>query len=344
MSKLLEAIAKLNEEKGGAVGSVLDIPRGHGNIPTGLIELDRHIRGGVPRGKLTQIYGENNCGKSTLVMGIAREAQAQGLNVAYIDPERTFDPEYARAIGIDIDTPGRFVAAAPDDGIDAIDIMEALVDTGEIGLLVLDSVTFMVPRAMLEMDPQKNLPAVQARQNSMMVRRLIGRIANTNTAFVVINHLAGTMQTSQKTGQAIKKPGGGDMLQNASSLKLLLRKKEWPIGPDGKPVTNLNLSTHSETTIRVEKNKIGRQYLDIDARLEFGHGFDRVYDAVSALGSLTDELGKEAVSKLPIYASGSWYYADGRKWNGKEKFIADLHREPELFDAVVRSVRAGFGL
>ncbi len=342
MSKLAEALKKINS-KSSVVGGYHEVPHESGAISTGLIAIDRNFRdGGLPRGRWTQVYGEENAGKSTLLLGMIAKlhedwdsGKVPRGRVLFMNCENAFDEDYARDLGVHVDDPDKFLISAPDDGMDAIDVMEQMVGTGEIDMVVLDSLTFMVPRAMLEQEVDKTKqPATFARQNSLFVRRMTGRLARTNTAMVVINHLVGTMQQDFH-GNVIKNPGGGDMIQRASSVKLRLSKKGRPLGADGKPVSSadINESVASATTVRIEKNKRGRQYLDVDLRLEFENGFDRIFD--------TFETATEAGI---IVANGARYsYAD-TKWHGQQNVLDGLKGNPELFEQVRAATRAHYGL
>lgn len=342
MSKLAEALKKINS-KSSVVGGYHEVPHESGAISTGMIGLDRYFRdGGIPRGRWSMAYGDANAGKSTMVLGMIAQLHAdwdagrvERGRVLFVNTENAFDDEYARAIGVQVDDPDKFLVTAPDDGMNTIDIIEQLVSTGEIDLVVLDSLTFMVPRAMLELEADKTKqPATFARQNSLFVRRLTGKLARTNTAIMVVNHLVGTMEKDYH-GNVIKNPGGGDMIQNACSVKLKLTKKARPLGPDGKPVSSadMNESVASATTVRIEKNKRGRQYVDIDLRLDFQTGFDRIFD--------TFETATEAGI---IVANGARYsYAD-TKWHGQQNVLDGLKGNPELFEQIRVATRAHYGL
>lgn len=155
MSKLQDVMAQLNKKhKGALVGSVAEVPRESGGISFGLTGLDRMFKTrGVPRGRITQIVAEQNAGKSTLAMGaisalhtaVDAGREKRGM-VLFIDTERTFDEDYARQLGVQVDDPAKFLLMRPDDGIEAIDAIEKLIDTGELDLVVLDSITFLIPR------------------------------------------------------------------------------------------------------------------------------------------------------------------------------------------------------
>ena len=337
MSKSLTEAMERMRKKGINVGGAY---RENGAISTGLTGVDRYCEGfGIPRGQITVVISQQNMGKSTFALGVAAQlhadvdaGRAARGRVLFIETEKTYRPNYARSLGVDVDNPDRFIYADPDDGMEAIELIETFVDTGEIDLVILDSITFMVPRAMLEMDPDKNLPAVQARQNSQLVLRLVGRLNRTGTAMLIVNHNNTSFGKTDFHGNPILDDRGGDMLKNATSLKLWLKKANKPLGLDGKPVTDLNDSAAVAVTIRIDKNKTGRQQVQIPARMVFGSGFDAVFD----LFQVALDLG--------IYTkSGAWVYLgtreknDGR-WNGEQKAVDDLREDADLYRKVREAV------
>jgi recombination protein RecA len=342
MPTLAEAMKKINA-KAPVVGGFADVDAPSGAISTGFIGIDRYLRdGGIPRGRWSSVYAPSNSGKSTLALGIIAQmhddwdaGKIKRGRVLFVNTENTFDEEYARAIGVQVDDPDKFLITAPDDGMVCIDIMEQLVSTGEIDLVVLDSVTFMVPRAMLENEVDKTKqPATFARQNALFVRRLTGKLAKTNTAMLVVNHAVGTMK-QDFYGNPINIAGGGEMLRNAMSLILKLNKKDRPIGEDGKGVANkdMNDAVASETTVFIEKNKRGRQFLNIDLRLDFQTGFDKVYDTFVT-----------ATEAEVITMAGARYSYGDHKWHGQNNVLEALRDNPELFNEIRLATRAHYGI
>lgn len=338
MSDKLKAAFEKLSKKGITLGTYIR----NGAISTGLAGVDRFFEGsGIPRGQITVVLAEQNMGKSTFALGVAAALHADVVagrekrgRVLFIDTEKTFRESYARSIGVHVDDPEMWLYADPDDGMDAIEMMEALVDSGEIDLIILDSITFMVPRALLEADPDKNLPAVQARQNSHLVLRLVGRLSRHQTALLIINHNATEFGKTDFHGNAILKDRGGDMLKNATSVKFWLKKAGKPLGVDGKPVADLNDSAAAAVNIRIDKNKTGRQQVQIPARMVYGAGFDRIYD----LFQIALQLG--------IYSKGgSWVYLLGNKdanegrWQGEQAAIDELSEDAGLFERVRALVR-----
>lgn len=334
MSKTL---AKAMDELHKKGISVAGLYRENGTISTGLTGVDRFFEGfGLPRGQITVVISQQNMGKSTFALGVAAQLHAdvdQGKakrgRILFIDTEKTYRPNYARKLGVDVDNPDRFIYADPDDGMEAIELIETLVDTGEIDLVILDSITFMVPRAMLEADVSKSLPAVQARQNSALVLRLVGRLHRTGTAMLIINHNNTSFGKTDFHGNPILDDRGGDMLKNATSVKLWLKKANKPLGLDGKPVTDLNNSAAAAVTIRIDKNKTGRQQVQIPARMIFGEGFDAIYD----LYQVALELGIYTKSGAWVYLLGDKDKNEGR-WNGEQKAVDELAEDAALYERV----------
>lgn len=341
MSKLSEVL-KAARGKGVNIGGYDEMTHEHGGISTGLVGIDRHLEtGGFPRGRISQVLGEQNSGKSNLLLGTMATlhsdwdaGRVERGRVFFINAERGFSAEYAQKLGVQLRDPNKTIHFSPDDGIEALDYIEQVIDTGEIDLVVLDSITGMIPRGLLAMDPDKNLPAVQARQNGMLAQRLIGRLARTNTAFVYVNHMAGGFQ-QDRFGNTIKKARGGDMLQNFTSFTLRTKKTARPVGEDGKPVVEANDSVATMVNIIVDKNKVGRQFQEIPARLEFFSGFDQVYDVVQ------EALTLGILNK----ASGSWVYlgtkeSHSHKWISENAARQGVAEDAELFQQLRRAVLA----
>lgn len=324
MTKLREALAGLNKgRKTSAVGDYREIPVGHGTIPTGLITLDRYIKGGLPRGRFSHLYGHKSAGKSTLALLTARNAQAiePDKAVLYIDTENAIDFEYAAALGVDL-SPDRFLYSAPDDGEDAMLIATKLVATGDVSLLILDSVTGMISEGRLENEPGKGMPAVTARLMSEFCQRLVRVQSKTNTATLILNHLTGTMK-SDFHGNAIETPRGGRAVPNWASVELLIKRANKPLEDGGEAVA-------SETTIALEKNKIGLPYRKTTLPMVFGHGFDPFADA-----------GEAAIDAGLVTVAGAFYTAGRMKFQGRAKFFDYLGRHPELIQNIRGTVIDG---
>jgi len=276
------------------------------------------------------VVAQNNAGKSNLVMQVAatlatnvdKGLEKRGMTI-YCDSENTYDPVYAEILGMNTD-PSRLLVMKPTDGIEWLDAIEQLIKTGEVDLVILDSLTFLTPKAMLEADPGKNLPAVQARQNSMLVLRLTGLIARYNVAMVVVNHLTGTMKQDFH-GNAILEIRGGDMVKNAMSLILWMHKAPSPVDEKGKPVkkADMNGAVGADITIDIYKNKLGRQNYRVPARFIFGSGFDVVYDLVQT-----------AFATGVVEKKGAWCMFGDHKWNGENKMIEALYEDAELREQI----------
>lgn len=285
-------------------------------IPTGILSLDRAIGlPGIPRGRLTHIYGENSSGKTTTALHIIAAAQREGLTAMLYDFEMTYDPAYGAAIGIDNESLiyGR---PHPDTGGEGVlEIILEVLRTGEVDLLVIDSIATIIPAKKLDSDVGRQLPAIQARLITEYVQRLNPVITWTNTALVCINQLTSTMK-ADFYGNPILIPRGGMALQYASSLNLRVTSSKRANEKD-EPETK-------DTKITVDKNKVGKPYLDAELLLKFGVGFDPVTDVISV-----------ATSEGLITKNGAWYdiEIDGKnqRVQGEEKLATLLETNLDVF-------------
>ena len=292
-------------------------------IPTGALSLDIALGiGGVPRGRITEIYGPESAGKSTLAQHIIAESQARGGMAAYIDVEHALDPEYARNCGIDIDN---LLISQPDTGEQALEICEALIRSNALDVVVVDSVAALVPRAEIEGDMGDSLPGLQARLMSQALRKLTGAVSRSNTALIFINQLR------EKIGVVFGNPEttpGGRALKFYSSVRIEVRRVE---------------SLKQGTTIvgnrvraKVVKNKMAAPF----RQAEFDIMFTDTEHGISTLGDILDLSAQfEVVKKLGAFYS----YGDLRLGQGRDAAKSYLREHPELaaeIDARVRE-RAG---
>ena len=298
------------------------------SISTGLVGLDRIIGriGGIPRGKWTHIYGEESVGKSTLTYHIIAQAQSQGLSVFLADIEATFDPEYARALGIDLDALFFIHMGAEDGGEELVDRVERIVRSGSADVVVIDSVGAMVPGKMFENEVGKSMPGRRAALVSEMLARLTGPMARTNTAIVLVNQMTGTMQRDFH-GNELLTPKGGRALRHYSSLNLLIKRKRKPNeDSEGEAVS-------SDVTIRIDKNKVGLPFGVAELKVEFGKGFD----AVSDLTTTALEFGI-------VVKAGAWLNYGEFKAQGAERFVALLRQDtvvlPRLYAETLEACKA----
>lgn len=315
-SKLAALSAKFNKKKGLTTSGfgTDSLYQPQGVIPFGLWGLDRLIRGGVPVGKITQIYGEEQSCKSTLTLTMIANAQRMYARTgsdkvcAFFDAELSFDERYARALGVDTD---RLWVLKPENGDEVIEMALEGIRTGELGLLVIDSIGAMVPGAMLASDIGKSMPAARARLVSDFVRRILPASYFGQTAVVCINHLSSNMK-SDFHGNEILTPEGGKKLQYFSSIKIKTRKV-------AKPLTEGDKAVASEIVVKLEKNKTDAAYREASFIYQFGLGFDAVHDLIEV-----------ATDEGLIVQSGAFYTVAGQKYQGKAKLVAALHEQPDV--------------
>lgn len=286
-------------------------------IPTGVMTLDRALgSGGIPRGRITTLYGPFGGGKSTLAMHVIAEAQKLNDNVAFIDSEYGMDPAYAAAIGVSIhDT---FISQ-PDHGNMAFEIIDRLVNSGQFGLIVVDSATALVPRAELEGDYGDAVVGLQARMFSQAMRKLIGPLGRTGTSLVF------TSQLREKVGVVYGNPEvlpGGRALPFYSSVLIEIRRKGAPDQADGAAFAN-------EVQFKIPKNRVGKPYQTASADIVYGEGFSKT-------GALLDV----AVELEIVQKSGAWFTYEGQQLGqGKAKARDFLASDPMTYDEINKRVR-----
>ena len=293
-------------------------------IPTGALSLDLALGvGGIPRGRITEIYGPESAGKSTLAQHIIAEAQKLGGMTAYIDVEHALDPVYAAACGINVDD---LLISQPDTGEQALEICEALIRSNALDLVVIDSVAALVPRAEIEGDMGDSLPGLQARLMSQALRKLTGAVARSNTALVFINQLR------EKIGVIFGSPEvtpGGRALKFYSSVRIDIRRIE-----SLKQGTNI---IGNRVRCKVVKNKIAAPF----RQAEFDIMFTDEEHGISRTGDILDlSVEHEIVKKLGAYYS----YGDLRLGQGREASKAYLREHPELADEIDGLVRTAAGV
>ena len=290
-------------------------------ISTGALSLDLALGiGGLPRGRVTEIYGPESSGKSTLAMHVVAEAQRNGGTCAYIDAEHAMDPIYARAIGVDVD---QLLISQPDTGEQALEIADMLVRSGAIDVIVIDSVAALTPRAEIEGEMGDSHVGLQARLMSQALRKITANLNKTGTIAVFINQLRekiGVMFGSPETTP------GGRALKFYSSVRLDIRRIESL--KDGAEVVG------NRTRVKVVKNKVAPPFKTIEFDIMYGEG-------ISKTGELVD-LGVKAGI---IEKSGAWFsYGDTRIGQGRENAKTFLKENPEIAAAVEKAIRANAGL
>ena len=287
-------------------------------IPTGSLGLDLALGiGGVPRGRIVEVYGPESSGKTTLALQILAEAQKMGGEVAFIDVEHALDPTYAAALGVDIDS---LLVSQPDTGEQAMEICEALVRSGAIDAVVVDSVAAMVPRAEIEGEMGDSHVGLQARLMSQALRKLTGVIGKTNTVCIFINQLR------EKVGVVYGNPEvttGGRALKYYSSVRIDVRRIEGLKDSTGAFIGN-------RTRAKIVKNKVAPPFREAEFDIMFGEG-------ISKIGEILDLGVKLGV----VQKSGAWFnYGDIRLGQGRDNAKQFLRDNPEIANDIEGQVRA----
>lgn len=285
-------------------------------IPTGALSLDIALGvGGIPRGRVTEIYGPDGAGKTTLALHIVAEAQKLGGVAAYIDMEHALDPEYAKACGVDVDN---LYIAQPDTGEQALEIAETLVRSGAVDVIVIDSVAALVPRAEIEGDMGDSHPGLQARLMSQALRKLSGAIKQSNTAMIFTNQLRekiGTVFGSSETTT------GGRALKFYASIRLDVRRITG-IKEKGEVIG-------SRTRVRVTKNKVAPPFRVAEFDIIYGKGISREGDILDL-----------AVQYGLIEKRGSFYSYQGQNIaQGRENAKQYLRDHPEVAAELEQTIR-----
>jgi len=285
-------------------------------IPTGSLALDAALGiGGVPKGRIVEIYGPESSGKTTLALHILAQAQKMGGEVAFVDAEHALDPDYAAALGVDTDN---MLVSQPDTGEQALEITDALVRSGAVDAVVVDSVAALVPKQEIEGEMGDTFVGLQARLMSQALRKLAGTIAKTNCVVIFINQLRmkiGVMYGNPETTT------GGNALKFYSSVRLDVRRVE-AIKEGGNVVGN-------KTRVKVVKNKVAPPFREAYFDIMYGEG-------ISKWGELVDL----AVQLEIVQKSGSWFsMGDERIGQGKDSVKAYLQANPEVAESVEAQVR-----
>ena len=288
-------------------------------ISTGALNLDIALGiGGIPRGRIIEIYGPESSGKTTLALHAVAEAQKLGGEAAFIDAEHALDPVYAKKIGVDIDN---LIVSQPDTGEQALEIAEALIRSGAIDIVVVDSVAALVPKAEIDGDMGDSHIGLQARLMSQALRKLAGTINKTNAIIIFINQLR------EKVGVMFGNPettAGGRALKYYASVRMDIRKIEM-IKQDGEVVGN-------RTRVKIVKNKVAPPFREAEFDIVYGKG-------ISKEGSLLDL----AVNLDIIEKSGSWFsYNGNRIGQGRENIKKYLADNPKFMEEVEKKVRDNF--
>ncbi len=286
-------------------------------IPTGSVALDRALGiGGLPRGRIVEIYGPEASGKTTLALHAVAEAQKMGGEAAYVDVEHALDPVYAKALGVNVD---ELLVSQPDTAEQALEIAEALIRSGAVDILVIDSVAALVPRAEIEGEMGDNQVGLQARLMSKAMRKLAGVVSKSNCLAIFINQLR------MKIGVVYGNPevtAGGNALKYYASVRLDVRRTE-TLKAGGSPIG-------SHTRVRVVKNKVAPPFKEAEFDIMYGEG-------ISHLSEVLDL----AVEADIIQKSGAWFsYKEERIGQGRDNAKDFLKNNPAVLEEVETAVRA----
>ena len=322
--KLLEqAILQIDKQFGkGSIMKLGDSAAQNGIevIPTGCLTLDYALGiGGVPRGRIIEIYGPESSGKTTVTLHLLAEAQKLGGTVAFIDAEHALDPTYAKNLGVNID---ELYISQPDTGEQALDICESLVRSGAVDIVIIDSVAALTPKAEIDGEMGDNFIGSQARLMSQALRKLTAITNKSKTCVVFINQLRdkiGVMYGSPETTT------GGKALKFYSSIRMDIRKVE-AIKSGSEIVGN-------RTRIKIVKNKMAPPFKQAEFDIMYGTGIDKE-------GCMVDV----AIDMGIIQKSGSWYsYNDSKIAQGRDNVITYLQANPEVFEEISKQVKEGMG-
>jgi len=319
------AIMKLGDRIAGAEGVEV--------ISTGSISLDAALGvGGLPKGRVVEIYGPESSGKTTLALHAVAQAQKKGGLAAYIDAEHALDPEYARKLGVDVDN---LFISQPDSGEQALEIADQLVRSGALDIIVIDSVAALVPKAEIDGEMGDSHVGLQARLMSQALRKMTSTISKTNTCLIFIN------QIRMKIGVMFGNPEtttGGNALKFYASVRLDVRSIQSIKGNSNDPLVSAKDEDASvigkKTKVKVVKNKVAPPLKIATFDIMYGEGISRMGELI--------ELGTQLEI---IQKSGSWYsYKDSRLGQGAENVKKLLTDNPELADEIESQIREKVGL
>ena len=289
-------------------------------IPTGSLDLDIALGiGGIPRGRIIEVYGPESSGKTTLALHVVAEAQKTGGIAAFIDAEHALDPSYAKKLGVDIDD---LIISQPDTGEQGLEITEALVRSGAIDIVVVDSVAALVPKAEIEGEMGDSHMGLQARLMSQALRKLAGAISKSNTTVIFINQLR------EKIGIMFGNPEtttGGRALKFYASVRLDVRRID--------SIKQGDQILGNRTRVKVVKNKVAPPFKQAEFDIMYGLGISKEGNIVDA--GVTAEIIKKG---------GAWFTYGENKWQGRENAKEFLKENPEISKEIENKIRVKFGL
>src|SRR6202008_3530845 len=317
LAQIDRAFGKGSVMKLGDKGKIVEIE----SVSTGSLGLDMALGiGGLPKGRIVEIYGPESSGKTTLALHVVAEVQKAGGTAAFVDAEHALDPSYAHKLGVDLD---ELLVSQPDTGEQALEITDTLVRSGAVDIIVIDSVAALTPRAEIEGEMGDSLPGLQARLMSQALRKLTASISKAKTLVIFINQIRmkiGVMYGSPETTT------GGNALKFYASVRLDIRR----IGS----IKEHDEVTGNQTRVKIVKNKVAPPFKQVEFDIMYGEG-------ISKTGELVD-LGVKANI---IEKSGAWFSHDGERiGQGRENTKAFLKEHPKIAAAIEKSVRANAGL
>ena len=307
-------------EKNYGKGAIMrlgdDIPVNVEALSTGSLSLDLALGiGGVPKGRIIEIYGPEASGKTTLALHVVAAAQKAGGEAAYIDVEHALEPAYARALGVNVED---MLVSQPDTGEQALDITEALVRSGAVDVVVVDSVAALLPRSELEGEMGESSVGVVARLMSQALRKLAGAISKTNTVVIFINQLRekiGVMYGNPETTT------GGNALKFYASVRIDIRRTE--------AIKNGSEVIGNRTRAKIVKNKVAPPFKEAEFDIIYGEGISKVSEIID-LGVKLELIDK----------AGAWFTVNGERIQGKDKVKEYLESNPEVADKIEADIRA----
>tara|TARA_B100000929_G_scaffold143426_1_gene113432 strand:- start:46892 stop:47908 length:1017 start_codon:yes stop_codon:yes gene_type:complete len=314
------AAAMGNIEKQFGKGSIMklgaDETKKAPSISTGSLLIDDALGiGGLPQGRICEIYGPESSGKTTLTLQVIAEAQKKGLTCAFIDAEHALDPVYAEQLGVNIDD---LLVSQPDTGEQALEICEMLVSSGAVGVVIVDSVAALTPKAEIEGDMGASHVGLQARLMSQALRKLTGTVKRTNTLCIFIN------QIRMKIGVMFGNPEtttGGNALKFYSSVRLDIRRiGAWKEGDE---------TVGNDTRVKVVKNKMAPPFRQAEFKIRYGKGIDKVSELI--------DLG---VKHKLVHKAGAWYDYKGNRFQGNRNMREELLKNPELSNEIESEIKA----
>ena len=306
-------------EKQFGKGSIMKLGEAHKanveTIPTGSLSLDLALGGGIPKGRIIEIYGPESSGKTTLTLHVIAESQKAGGTAAFIDAEHALDPSYAKRIGVDVEN---LLLSQPDNGEQALEITETLVRSNAVDLIVVDSVAALVPRAEIEGEMGDAHMGLQARLMSQALRKLTGVISRSKTTVIFIN------QIRMKIGVMFGNPEtttGGNALKFYASVRMDIRRTS--------QIKQGDSVIGNHTRVKVVKNKIAPPFREAEFDIMYNEGISRSGDVIDL-----------AVNRNIIEKSGAWFAYDGAKiGQGREAAKQYLQDNPKVMDEVIKKVR-----